>query len=252
MVWTNYLLAALGAFAAGAINALAGGGTLITFPLLVALGLPPVSANITNTLALIPGYFGGVHAQRIDLAGQKQRLWKVIPAAALGGIVGGLLLLLLDKKVFEQLVPFLVLLATLLLAVGEPLRNWVVRQQNTDQKHESTWMAILLVFLASVYGGYFGGVMSVIVLAILNLTVSDNLTRLNALKQVIAFTANLAAALLFIFSREVAWGYVVVMAAAALLGGAAGGRLAGRVKPGVLRWIVVGIGLVVALIYFVK
>ena len=252
MEWTKLLIAALGAFAAGAINALAGGGTLITFPLLTALGLPPVSANITNTLALIPGYLGGVHAQRTDLAGQKQRLWKVLPAAALGGIVGGLLLLLLDKKVFEHLVPFLVLLATALLAVGEPLRNWMMNRRSTRGKGESTWLAVVLVFFASIYGGYFGGVMSVIVLAILNLTFSDSLTRLNALKQGIALVANLAAALLFIFSREAAWGYVVVMAAASLLGGSAGGKLAGRISSKSLRWTVVLIGFAVSVLYFLK
>jgi uncharacterized membrane protein YfcA len=252
MEWTNYLIAALGAFAAGAINALAGGGTLITFPLLTALGVPPVSANITNTLALVPGYLGGVNAQRKDLSGQKPRLVRIIPAAALGGIVGGLLLLLLDKKVFEHLVPFLILLATALLAVGDPLRNWMTKKHTARTNQDATWSALILVFIASVYGGYFGGVMSVIVLAILNLTVSDNLTRLNALKQVIAFVANIAAALLFIFSKEAVWGYVLVMAVASLLGGIAGGKLAGKVSAKTLRWIVVSIGLIVSIIYFLK
>jgi uncharacterized protein len=249
---SKLLLAALGAFAAGAINALAGGGTLITFPLLTALGLPPVSANITNTLALIPGYFGGVQAQKSDLSGQKQRLWKVLPAAALGGIVGGLMLLLLDKKVFEHLVPFLVLLATGLLALGEPLKNWIINRRGASGKGDSTWLAVVMVFCAGIYGGYFGGVMSVIVLAILNLTFSDTLTRLNALKQGIALVVNLAAALLFIFSREAAWGYVAVMAVASLLGGSAGGKLAGKISAKTLRWTVVCIGLAVSILYFLK
>lgn len=249
---TKLLLAALGAFAAGAINALAGGGTLITFPLLTALGLPPVSANVTNTLALIPGYFGGVIAQRVDLAGQKHRIWKLMPAAALGGIVGGLLLLLLDKKVFEHLVPYLVLLATVLLASGDPLKKWLNKRPDHENKKESSWLAIILVFLAAVYGGYFGGVMSVIVLAILNLTLSDTLTRLNALKQGVAFVVNAAAALLFIFCKQVVWGYVLVMAAASLLGGAAGGRIAGKISSTTLRWTVVLIGFTVSILYFLR
>jgi len=252
MEWTNYLIAALGAFVAGAINALAGGGTLITFPLLVALGLPPVSANITNTLVLIPGYLGGVYAQREDLSGQKNRLWPLLVVAAVGGLLGGILLMFTTEKFFARIVPFLVLLATLLLAIGDPLRNWLQRRSKVSAHRHEMAAALFPVLLAGIYGGYFGGVMSVIVLAILGLCFNDSLTRLNALKQAIAFAANIMAAILFVFSGKVVWGIGIVMAAAALLGGTAGGRLAGRVKPEVLRWIVVGIGVTVAVIYFVK
>ena len=116
--WMDYLLAALAALAAGAINALAGGGTLITFPTLIALGIPPIAANITSTVALCPGYFGATLAQLKDIRTQTQRLWLVLPAAVSGGVLGGVLLLNTEEKVFQALVPFLILLASLLLGLA--------------------------------------------------------------------------------------------------------------------------------------
>jgi len=249
----QYLIAALGAFAAGVVNALAGGGTLITFPVLTALGLPAVTANITSTVSLFPGYFGATWAQRKDLKDQRKRLKRLLPAAALGGLVGGLLLLYSGEKVFKQLVPYLILFASLLLALSEPLRKRL-RQKNTatNTGKPLTVVAMLAIALAAVYGGYFGAGLSVIVLAILALMLDDSLTRLNALKQSIAFAANTAAAILFFFSGRVNWGVASIMAVSALLGGALGGKLAGRINPALLRWIVVGIGLVVSVIFFIQ
>ena len=223
----GYIFAALAALAAGLINALAGGGTLITFPSLLAIGLTPVSANVTSTLALCPGFLGGTLAQINDLKGQKKRLWIGVTAAVLGGLTGAILLLQTTEKLFTNLVPFMILLA-------------------------STLLAFLPVFLGAIYGGYFGAGYSVILLAILGLLLNDSLTRLNALKQSIAFSVNVTAALLFVFSGKVVWSMAVVMMVGALLGGSLGGRLAGRVKPVTLRRIVVTIGFVVGLIYLVK
>jgi len=249
----NYIIAALAAVAAGLINALAGGGTLITFPVLLALGLPAVSANVTNTVALLPGYLGGTMAQADDLKGQKQRLWLLIPAGALGGLVGGILLLITGEKIFTQLVPFLILLASTLLAVQNPVRKWLThRQAEGKGAPASELWAFFPVMLAAVYGGYFGAGLSVIVLAVLGLVMNDSLTRLNAIKQVIAFSANAAAAVCFVFSGKVNWPVALVMAVGALLGGSLGGRLAGKVKPGTLRWIVVTIGFTVGIVYLVK
>ncbi len=249
----SYLFAGLAAIAAGLINALAGGGTLITFPVLLAIGLPSISANVTNTVALCPGYLGGTLAQSNDLQDQKKRLWIVLPAAFLGGLAGGVLLLLSGEKLFSNLVPYLILLATLLLAIQNPVRAWLTRRQASGGKQASSEAWVFLpVFLAAIYGGYFGAGLSVIVLAVLGLILNDNLTRLNALKQGIAFAANIAAALYFVFSGNVHWGIALVMAVCALLGGALGGRLAGKVKPSTLRWMVVSIGLVVGVIYLVR
>ncbi|MBP7997857.1 MAG: sulfite exporter TauE/SafE family protein [Chloroflexi bacterium] len=250
MTWFEFLLIGLAAAAAGAVNAIAGGGTLITFPTLNALGIPAVAASITNTVALTPGYLGATWAQRQDLKGQERRLWFLVPASIIGGILGGFLLLKSGEKLFQSLVPFLILLASLLLAVQDPVKNWVKKRQGEHAAASEAW-AMLPVGLASVYGGYFGAGLSVIVLAVLGLALNDNLTRLNALKQAVAFSVNVAAAIFFLFSRQVVWPAAAVMAVGALFGGVLGGRLAGRIQPVTLRRVVVTIGVIVALIYLV-
>ena len=251
----DYLLIALAALAAGMVNALAGGGTLITFPMLTAVGIPAVAANITNTVALSPGYFGATMAQLKDLRGQEARVKLLAPTAVAGGIVGGLLLLNTQEKVFREAVPYLILLATALLAFQGQIRAWLVRRmQHAEGTNEHRVLAAVLVFLASIYGGYFGAGLSVIVLAVLGLVLDDTLTRLNGLKQSISFSVNTAAALFFLFTgaSHIQWYAALVMAVAALAGGALGGRLAGRVKPSLLRGIVVVIGIIVAIIYIVR
>jgi uncharacterized membrane protein YfcA len=253
MTIIGYLIAGLAAIAAGLINALAGGGTLITFPVLMAIGLPAVSANVTNTVALCPGYLGGTLAQSNDLKDQEKRLWVTLPAAIMGGLVGGILLLQTGEKLFTNLVPFLILLATCLLAIQNPVRAWLLkRQENGTIKPTSEFWSFLPVFLGSIYGGYFGAGLSVIVLAVLGLIMNDSLTRLNALKQAIAFATNVAAALFFVFSGKVVWSIALVMAVGALLGGAMGGRLASKIKPTILRLLVVSIGFIVGVIYLVR
>ncbi len=249
----QYLLILLAAMGAGFVNALAGGGTLITFPTLLAVGLPAVEANVTNTVALVPGYLGGIIAQWKDLRHQKQRLWMFIPAGAVGGLIGGILLLNTGEKLFRQLVPFLILLASGLLAVQEPVKAWINRQRGkSGSLTSSTAVAILCVGLAAVYGGYFGAGLSVIILAVLGVLLDDPLTQLNALKQTISFSANTAAALLFVFSGKVIWLAALVMACGALIGGMLGGRVAGWIKPALLRLIVVVIGVIVGIIYLIK
>lgn len=254
VAWYSYILVGLAAMAAGAVNALAGGGTLITFPILTAVGIPAVAANVTNTVALCPGYLGATFAQMKDLRDQKQRLWLYIPTAVVGGLVGGYLLLNTGEKVFRQLVPFLILLASLLLAVSDPLRAWLVRRVGKGSGSAAAVAAwgILPVGLAAIYGGYFGAGVSVIILAVLGLVLGDSLTKLNALKQAISFSTNIAAAIFFLFSGNVVWPVALVMMVCALVGGTLGGRLAGRIKPSVLRWVVVAIGVVVAAYYLIR
>ncbi len=249
----NYILAGLAAIAAGLINALAGGGTLVTFPTLLAIGIPAVAANVTNTVALCPGYVGGIIAQSKDLQGQKQQLWIFIPAGFVGGLVGGFLLLISGERLFQNLVPILILLASGLLAIQEVVKAWLLRRAlKNEDKGTSPYLAALPVGLAAVYGGYFGAGLSVIVLAVIGLVLNDSLTRLNALKLAISFSANVAAAVLFIFSGKVVWPVALIMAIGALIGGNLGGRLAGRIKPSVLRAIVVVIGVIVGIIYLVR
>ena len=243
----------LAAIVGGAVNALAGGGTLLTFPVLMAVGIPAVPANITNTVALCPGYLGGTIAQLRDLRGQERHLWFLAPAGVLGGIAGGFLLLNTGESMFRALVPYLILLATGLLAVQERLRAWLVaRTARADRAGLHEAWTILPVFLASIYGGYFGAGLSVIVLAVLGLVLEDTLTRLNALKQIISFSINIAAAIFFLFSGQIVWPALLVMAVGALAGGVLGGRLAGRIKPAALRRLVVTAGVIIALIYLVR
>lgn len=245
----DYTLILFAALFAGLTNALAGGGTLITFPVLTFLGIPAVSASITNTVALSPGYLGGTLAQAGDLQDQKNRLWLLIPASILGGVIGGFLLLQTGEKLFNKLIPYLILLASILLAIQEPIRAWLIKRSHTSSLEKISWLP---VGLASIYGGYFGAGLSVIVLSALGLTIEDSLTRLNALKQAVAFAVNIAAAIFFLFSGQVLWTVALVMAIGALIGGNLGGRLAGKIKQSTLRWTVVTIGLIVSIIYFLK
>ncbi len=245
-------LAGLAAIAAGMINAIAGGGTLISFPALVALGVPEVAANITNTVALCPGYLGGSLAQRKDLRGQGRRLWLLIPVGIIGGICGGMLLLLVSDQVFRALVPFLILFASLLLAVQHRVRDWIDRHSGQEMPNDGVKKALVPIGLTAVYGGYFGAGQSVIILSVLGLFVKDTLTRLNALKQCITLGSNVAAAVFFLFSGMIVWPVALVMAAGALVGGAAGGKIAGRINPELLRWTVVIIGVSIGILFLVR
>jgi uncharacterized membrane protein YfcA len=246
-------LAGLAAFAAGIVNAIAGGGTLISFPTLIAIGIPDVAANITNTVALCPGYVGGTLAQKKELAGQGRRLWLLLPAGMVGGIAGAVLLLVINPEVFAVLVPFLILFASLLLAVQDRVRNRIRQHAGRGESaRDGVDRAILPVGLTAVYGGYFGAGQSVIILSVLGLFLDDTLTRLNALKQSITLSSNIAAAIFFLFSGMIVWPAAVVMAVGALAGGAAGGRFAGRIDPTLLRWTVVTIGIIVGIVLLLR
>lgn len=242
----DHLLAALAAVGAGAVNALAGGGTLLTFPALVALGVPAVRANVTNTVALCPGYFGGAHAQRRDLADQQHRLRSLGVAAAVGGLCGSILLVVSSEKVFRGVVPWLLFLACGLLGFGDRIKRMLPARTETHRDGRPPFTSIAGIFAASVYGGYFGAGLGIVLLAVLGLLIDDSLPRLNALKQGLSLVTNVMAALFFISSGKVVWSLVAVMAPASLLGGAIGGRLVGRIKPAILRSIVIVSGVAVA------
>ena len=252
MEYYDLMIAGLAALAAGIVNAIAGGGTLITFPVLIAIGLPAVAANVTNTVALCPGYLGGSYAQRNDLKGQKSRIFLLVPIAILGGVAGGLLLLNTGERLFDNLVPFLILFASCLLAFQEPLRKWILKRSNHSESSRTNWSVFFAIIPVAIYGGYFGGVLGVITISALGLFLEDNLIRLNALKQLLSLCINVSAALYFIFSGQVYWLVALVMAVCALVGGIIGGKLAGKFKPQILRWVIVTIGVAVAIIYFVK
>jgi uncharacterized membrane protein YfcA len=247
------VLAGLAALAAGIVNALAGGGTLLSFPMLIALGLPPVSANVTNTVALAPGYLGGTYAQRADLEGQGRRMRALLPAAAIGGLIGGALLLVTPDRVFAVLVPFLIVGAVVVLALGDRVKRVVAeRVSGGHGGPERLAGPVAGVLAASVYGGYFGGGLGIILLAVLGTVLVDTLTRLNALKQCTSLVVNGTAAAFFVFSDRVAWDAAAVMCVGALVGGLVGGRIAGRLPARVLQRVVLTIGVVVAAVYGVR
>jgi uncharacterized protein len=249
----DLLIAALAAVGAGAVNALAGGGTLISFPVLVAVGVPPVAANVTNAIALCPGYFGATIAQLPNLKGQRAQLLLLIPVAVFGGLAGGMILLRTGERTFTALVPWMILAASLLLAIQEPVKKFVSKRlSNPLHKRHTMVLSALPIAAAAIYGGFFSAGMSVLLLAVLGLTLDDTLTRLNALKQVLAFSVNIAAAIFFLFSDQVVWPAAAVMATGALIGGALGGRLAGKLPQAALRWTVVVAGTCIAVVYWVK
>lgn len=237
---------------AGVINAVAGGGTLLTFPLLLALGLPAVGANATNQLAVMPGFFGAAVAQFKDLKGQGRRLAMALPVCAAGGLLGGWLLIRTGERLFNELVPFLILMAALLLAAQDSVRGWLLHRSAAGHIHLTDAWIILPVGLVSIYAGYFGAGASVIILAVTGLVLEESMTRLNAIKQVIGLVSGVAAAVYFIIAGQIIWPVALVMAAGSLIGGLFGGKLAGAVNPTMLRWIVVVVGLVLAVVYFLK
>jgi len=253
MTTRDFLLLGLAAFGAGGVNALAGGGTLLSFPALLALGVPPIAANVTNAIALCPGYFGATLAQRRHLEGQSQWVRACMPAAIAGGLVGAFLLLRTHERTFQALVPYMLCIASLLLALQERVKAFAIRQTGgAAEPYRSRVLPALAVFVAAVYGGFFSAGMSVILLAVLAVTIHETFARLNALKQIAAFSVNVAAAAFFLFSDQVIWSAVLVMALGALLGGAVGGHAASRLNPTALRWGIVTIGWALAIYYWVR
>lgn len=258
----DQLAAGGAALAAGAVNALAGGGTLISFPSLIALGLPAVEANVTNTVSLLPGYLAGSWAQRADLEPQLAHARLLSLVAALGGLAGSVLLVVLPNQVFRAAVPYLILGSCALLGFGDRLRpgrsgngrsagaEGATPRHDAEQLHVTHRITFMLtIFIGAVYGGFFGAGLGIMLLALLGLFSDESLVRLNALKQALSFVVNLIAALFFVFSGRVVWLLVPVMAAGSLIGGFAGGRMVRLINPKLLRNVVVvaGVGVAIAL-----
>lgn len=230
---------------AGVVNGVAGGGSLLVFPALLAVGFSPLAANVTNSIAQWPGYVGIVAGTARDLAGQRRRLRYTVPVAVVGSAVGCVLLLLLPDEVFDAVVPVLVLLASLLTALGPRIRRWI----GTPPVGASDRLGPLLpaVFFAGVYGGYFGGALGVILIAALSLCTSDRMVRVNAHKALLTLLIASVTVVIFAVAAPVDWLAVLLLAPTTLVGGYLGGTLARRLSETVLRWAVVLVGLAVGI-----
>ena len=243
----DHAAAAGAALAAGLVNAVAGGGTLITFPTLIAVGVPTKTANITNAIALCPGYFGGTWAQREDLKGQERRGRALAATAFAGGLTGAILLLASPDKLFRNVVPFLILGACALLGLQGRIRRLIPARTNDGIDRAPGFGLLAAAFASSVYGGYFGAGLGIMLLAVLGLMIPETLRRVNAVKQLMTFVVNLTAAGVFVLRGSVAWTIVAVMAPMALIGGHFGGGLAKRLNADKLRAVIVTLGVIVAL-----
>jgi uncharacterized protein len=240
------MLAVAGAgVVAGAVNAIVGSGSLVTFPTLLAVGYPPVTANVSNTIGLVFGGISGALGYRRELHGQKHRVLTLAGGSAVGALVGGILLLQLPSDVFEAVVPILILLAVALMAF-KPTPKHGAERNHTVRATGGT-------FLTGIYGGYFGAAQGVILLAVLRLAFADDLQRLNAVKNVLAGVANAVAALLFIaVADEVAWDAAALIAGGSIVGAWAGAHYGRRLPEAWLRRVVIAGGTVVAVILIVE
>jgi uncharacterized protein len=225
--------------AAGCINVIVGSGSLITFPVLLALGYPPVVANVSNTVGLVPGSASGVYGYRRELTGQRVRLLALGAASVLGAITGGLLLLVLPAETFEIVVPVLIALACVLVVVQPRLSSWLGGRRRHPHGGPWLWIGVLA---SGVYGGYFGAAQGVVLMALLAIFLDENLQRVNAVKNVLAGVVNGSAAVLFILVAHVNWAVVVFIAAGSMIGGLAGASIGRRLPPMVLRVLIVIVG----------
>ena len=238
MTEQNLALLALAGLLSGGINAVAGGGSLILFPALLASGLSPLQANVTNSMANWPGYLGGVMGFRADLKGQRSRILALTGVTLVGSSLGCALLLRLPAAAFDVIVPVLVLFASLLLAAQPAIQRRVVKIGG-----KQGWSGYLGVLCAAVYGGYFGGALGVILLATLAFTVADSLRRINALKSVLSLINGTVCGLVFAAFGPVDWTAAAVAAPTTLLGGYLGARLASRMNDKLLRRGIVAFGI---------
>ena len=246
MTAAEALLLVAAGLTAGGVNAVAGGGSLVSFPALLAIGLPPLAANVTNSVAVWPGYIGTSWGYRDLLRPQRPRLAVLAPAALLGAVLGCLLLLFTSEEAFARVVPWLVILGALLLAVQGRVTDRVRRWPGAGGDVRSPLLHAGLV-VAAAYGAYFGGGLGVVLLVVLGLFVADDLQRLNALKSVLSLVINAVALVAFALFGPVDWASVAVLAPSALVGGYLGAHVAQRLSPGLLRAAVVVLGLGVGL-----
>jgi uncharacterized membrane protein YfcA len=238
---------------AGMINTVVGSGTLITFPVLLAVGYSPLTANVSNGLGLVPGSLFGAIGYRRELVGQQARVRRFGVASILGAVIGAVLLLLLPPRAFSAVVPVLIVLA-LALVVAQPwlsrrlaVRRAKEKEQQHGQEQEGErpdgWLLWLGVLGTGIYGGYFGAAQGVLLLGLMGVVLTETLQRINAVKNVLAMLANLASGIVFVFVAHVSWIAVVLIAVGSGVGGVLGARVGRKLSPIVLRGLIVVIGM---------
>lgn len=249
--WGIWALLAGAAFAAGVLNAIAGGGSFLTFPALVFAGLPPIVANATSAVAVSPGYLGSAVGFKAELAAlPRQRIQDETLVAAIGGVIGALLLLVTPAQVFQGLVPWLLLFATVLFALGPRIAK--LRASTALESQASTLKRNLGLMLVAIYGGYFNGGLGILLLALYTLCGEKQLSTANALKNLNSLVLSLLSVATFAVAGAIAWGPALVMMVAATLGGYAGARGSKKVSVAWVRGIVIVTGLVMSIIFFVR
>ncbi len=241
----------LAGIAAGTINTVVGSGTLITFPTLLALGVPPVTANVSNTIGLVPGSVSGAIGYRRELAGQRSRILRLGTASLLGGITGALLLITLPAEAFSTIVPVLIATGCVLVVLQPAISRRVAASAESRggvPEHGALWVWAL-VLATGVYGGYFGAAQGVLLMAVMGIGIQESLQRLNGTKNVLAGIVNAVAAVVFIAVAEVDWSVVGLIAVGSVIGGQVGASVGRRLHPTVLRVVIVVVG-VAALVQF--
>jgi uncharacterized protein len=232
----------LGGLAAGTINTVVGSGTLISFPVLLAVGYPPVVANVSNTIGLVPGSLAGSWGYRRELQGQGRRIFRLLGASVTGGIVGAALLLVLPAAAFKAIVPAFIVVA-LVLVVSQPLLSRALAARGREPDQLGGKGPLVGLFVCGVYGGYFGAAQGILILALLGFLSHDSLQHANAAKNVLAGATNLVAGIIFALAAEVNWRAALVIAAGATIGGLLGARIGRRLSPVALRGVILVVGL---------
>ena len=245
MSWTDAVIILFAGMAAGTINTIVGSGSLITFPTLVALGYPPLLANVSNNIGLVPGSLSGVYGYRRELNGQSARLRRLVPASVLGAATGSTLLLTLPSDVFDKVVVFLVAIALILVVAGPTIsRKLAARRAAGGVEHRDVTLGLqALVVAAGIYGGYFGAAQGIILMAVLGIFLDETLQRINGCKNVLALTVNAVAAVVFIATTNVDWKVAGVIAVGSTIGAQIGAKYGRRLNPKALRGLIVVVGL---------